>query len=83
MMLWNENQGKVDYTNPVPTASDKIISTYNESRMLVIATENNGIGTIRTIAVANVLRGSLEQDRTIHGEYSDNFGKITAIALHK
>ena len=51
--------------------------------MLVIATENNGIGTIRTIAVAQVLRGSLEQDKNVHGEYSDNFGKITAIALHK
>lgn len=83
MIIWDDYQGKVDYTNPTPNASDKIISTYSKDRMLVIATENNGIGTIRTIAVAQVLRGSLEQDKNVHGEYSDNFGKITAIALHK
>lgn len=81
MILWDSNQGKTDYTNPVPGTSDPIKSTNASERMLVISTLNGNQGTIRTIAVANLLRGTLEQNKAIHGEYS-GFGKITAMTPH-
>lgn len=83
LLSWHEYtaSGKIDYTNPNTSAEQKVISTYNKNRMLVIATHDTqkNEGFVRTIAIATVGTGTLEKDYKNHGEYG-GFGRITAIA---
>ena len=86
MMVWKEYQGMVDYSNPNPNAApdDRILSASTNNRMIVLTTysEARKEGVVRTVAIATLGTGTLEKDRTLHGEFG-GFGRITATNIQE
>lgn len=80
MIAWTDSEGKINYTNPNPSADEKVLEVSCRNRMLAIATYNKqkSEGFIRAIAIATVGTGTLEKDYKLHGEYG-GFSKITSI----
>jgi hypothetical protein len=76
--------GTVDYTNPNPAAANPIVTAASRNRMLVVSTYNPSTreGFVNTVAIANMVSGTLEQNRELHKRF-DGFGRISITTLQE